>query len=112
MDCRKLLHTSYILPPIAVSAEEFKRHLDKKEILNLVDVRTPREVEDFNLGGIHIPMDELLLRIDQIEHLQNQELILICGTGLLSGIAVKILTKKGFKHVHNLEGGIEAYLSL
>lgn len=95
-----------------MSAEEFKHRLDSKEILNLVDVRTPSEFEDFNLGGIHLPMDGLLLRINQIEHLQNQELILICGTGLLSGIAVKILAKKGFKHAHNLEGGIEAYLSL
>ena len=95
-----------------MSAEEFKYRLDNKEILNLVDVRTPSEFEDFNLGGIHLPMDELLLRIGQIENLQNQELILICGTGLLSDIAVKVLVKKGFKHVHNLEGGIEAYLSL
>lgn len=92
--------------------EEFKERLARGEALNLVDVRTPGEFEDFNLGGILLPMDELLLRVKVIEHLANEEVILICGTGLQSSIATKILLKKGFQHVKNLEGGLEAWLAL
>ncbi|MFN8355239.1 MAG: rhodanese-like domain-containing protein [Spirosomataceae bacterium] len=95
-----------------MSVKELQRRLASGEVLNLVDVRTPGEFEDFNIGGISLPMDDLLLRIDQLESLKNQEVILLCGVGLQSHIATKILAKKGFEQVEHLEGGLEAYLSL
>ena len=64
------------------------------------------------MGGIQIPLDELLLDINKIEHLKNEEIVIICYTGLQSEIACKILAKKGFSKVQNLEGGLEAYLFL
>ena len=88
---------------------EFKnRFLD----LNILDIRTPYEIEEFDMGGIQIPLDELLLDLETIEHLKNEEILVICYTGLQSEIACKILAKKGFTKVQNLEGGLEAYLTL
>lgn len=89
--------------------KEFK---DRFSELMILDIRTPYEIEEFDMGGIQIPLDELLLNLEQIEHLKNQEIIIICFTGLQSKIAQKILEKRGFKRLRNLEGGLEAYLNL
>ncbi len=90
-------------------APEFKKHLID---LTILDIRTPYEIEEFDMGGIQIPLDELLLSLETIEHLKNEEIVIICYTGLQSEIACKILAKRGFIKAENLEGGLEAYLSL
>ena len=92
-----------------ISPEEFKTRLSE---LTLLDIRTPYEIEALDLGGIQIPLDELLLNDDKIAYLKNQEVILICYAGLQSKIAQKILEKRGFQHLRNLEGGLEAFLNL
>ena len=92
-----------------ITPKEFKERFSE---LIILDIRTPYEIEEFDLGGIQIPLDELLLNLEQIEHLKNQEVIIICYTGLQSKIAQKILEKRGFKHLRNLEGGLEEYLNL
>jgi rhodanese-related sulfurtransferase len=92
-----------------ISPEEFKARLSE---LTILDIRTPYEIEDLDMGGIQIPLDELLLNLEQIEYLKNQEVIIICYTGLQSKIAQKILEKRGFQNLRNLEGGLEAYLEL
>ena len=89
--------------------KEFK---DRFSELMILDIRTPYEIEEFDMGGIQIPLDELLLNLEQIEHLKKQEIIIICFTGLQSKIAQKILEKRGFQRLRNLEGGLEAYLNL
>jgi adenylyltransferase/sulfurtransferase len=86
---------------------EFKQRLSE---LTILDIRTPYEIEDFDMGGIQIPLDELLLNLSKIESLKNEEIVVICYTGLQSEIACKILAKKGFIKIQNLEGGLEAYL--
>jgi rhodanese-related sulfurtransferase len=92
-----------------ISPKEFKARLSE---LTILDIRTPYEIEEFDLGGILIPLDELLLNHQIIEHLKNQEVIIICYSGLQSKIAQKILEKRGFQNLRNLEGGLEAYLEL
>jgi rhodanese-related sulfurtransferase len=92
-----------------MKALEFKNRLPN---LNILDIRTPYEIEEFDMGGIQIPLDELLLNLKTIEHLKNEEIVVICYTGLQSEIACKILQKRGFKKVQNLEGGLEEYLAL
>jgi rhodanese-related sulfurtransferase len=95
-----------------MQASDFQQLIQQKEILNLLDVRTPSEFEDFNFGGINISMDELFGRLSEIQHLKTEAFVIICGTGLLSNIAVKVLKSRGFPQAENLEGGLEAYLSL
>jgi rhodanese-related sulfurtransferase len=92
-----------------MKAQEFKNRLPD---LTILDIRTPYEIEELDMGGIQIPLDELLLNLEKIEHLKNQEIVIICYTGLQSEIACKILKKRGFTKIENLEGGLEAYLSL
>lgn len=90
-----------------ISAQEFKQNL---EVLSILDIRTKREWKDFNLGGTHIPLDELLARI--IEILPEVDYTLVCYNGTQSQIACQLLSAKGFKNCQNLIGGLEAYLSI
>ena len=101
--------TGFFNRKMQISPKEFK---ERFPMLTILDIRTPYEIEEIDMGGIQIPLDELLMDIKQIEHLKNQEVIIICYTGLQSKIAQKILEKNGFKHLKNLEGGLEAYLAL
>ncbi len=91
----------------SISAQAFKQNLDA---LAVVDIRTQREWEDFNVGGIHIPLDDLLQRINEIS--PENSYTLICYNGTQSHIACQLLAAKGFKNCQNLEGGLEAFLSL
>jgi len=90
-----------------ISAQAFKQNL---ESLSVLDIRTQREWEDFNVGGIHIPLDDLLQKINEIS--AEKTYTLICYNGTQSQIACQILAAKGFNNCQNLEGGLEAYLSL
>ncbi len=94
---------------IDISAEEFKNRLTE---LQIVDIRTEAEVLDFDLGGLHLPFDELLEKLDEVDFLKNKEFVIICYTGLQSKVAATILRKRGFEGVRNLTGGIEAFLSI
>jgi len=91
----------------SISAQAFKQNLDALAVL---DIRTQREWDDFNVGGIHIPLDDLLARINEIS--PENSYTLVCYNGTQSHIACQLLSAKGFKNCRNLEGGLEAYLSL
>jgi adenylyltransferase/sulfurtransferase len=90
-----------------MTASDFKAELNH---LNLLDIRTPREWDDFNLGGFHVSLDTLSERIDEISKEKNW--VIICYNGTQSLIALRLLKAKGFKNMDHLEGGLEAYLSL
>lgn len=97
-------------PMEPINASTLKRRLQAGEPIQILDIRTPYEREDFSIGGLHIPLDELLLRVHDIpDSWKDQEIVVVCGTGLQSAIAVRVLTKQGFIHIHNLEGGLQAY---
>jgi rhodanese-related sulfurtransferase len=42
-----------------ISAAELKKRIDSGETLNIVDVREPHEHEEFNIGGILVPLGEI-----------------------------------------------------
>jgi rhodanese-related sulfurtransferase len=91
---------------LSISANEFKENLSA---LSLLDIRTPRERADFDLGGIHIPLDELLSQIQALDlHILYT---VICYNGTQSEIACRLLAAKGYQ-AQNVTGGLEAYLSL
>ena len=90
-----------------MTASDFKAELTH---INLLDIRTPREWDDFNLGGFHVSLDTLLERIDEISKEKNW--VIICYNGTQSLIAMRLLKAKGFSNIDHLEGGLEAYLSL
>jgi rhodanese-related sulfurtransferase len=94
-----------------ITPEEVKERLDKGEQLNLVDVREPHEREEFNIGGIHIPLGQVMMQADELENLKNQEVIVYCRSGNRSGQAAMILETMGFTNTKNLSGGMLSWQS-
>ena len=73
-----------------------------------LDVRTSGEFQSGRLrvGTIHIPLNELRERLDELD--KNQAYIVSCHSGLRSYIAERILKQAGFT-VQNLDGAYSLY---
>jgi rhodanese-related sulfurtransferase len=68
----------------------------------LLDVRRADErAKGFIPGAIHIPLDELRMRLGELP--RDREIIVSCQTGQRSYFAYRLLTQNGF-HVRNLTG--------
>ena len=81
---------------------------ERREKPVLLDVREPWEYEKARIeGATLIPMRELPSRVGQID--EDKEVVAICHHGGRSMQVAMFLEKQGFKRVHNLVGGIDAW---
>ncbi len=72
-----------------------------------IDVRTLGEVRKGTIpGALHIPVDELRDRLDEIP--KEKELLVFCQVGLRGYLACRILNQRGF-NARNLTGGYKTY---
>ena len=94
-----------------ISSAELKKRMDAGEEINLIDVREPFEHEDFNIGGILVPLGQIqTMQIDEIEELKDKEVICYCRSGNRSGQACLILDTLGFTNTKNLTGGMVGWM--
>jgi rhodanese-related sulfurtransferase len=93
-----------------ISVEELKTRIDAGETLHLLDVREPFEHEDFNIGGVLLPLGKVqTMQTEDIDDWKDQEVICYCRSGNRSGQACMILETAGFSNVRNLSGGMNAW---
>ena len=93
-----------------ISVGELKARVDAGESLHLLDVREPFEHENFNIGGVLLPLGKIQsLQTDEIDEWKDQEIICYCRSGNRSGQACLILESAGFTNVKNLSGGMNAW---
>ncbi|OOF22358.1 FAD-dependent oxidoreductase [Salinivibrio sp. IB872] len=87
-------------------------HFDEVDNLTddqvLLDVRNAPERENGQLieGDVHIPVDELRGRIDELP--KDKEVVVYCQVGLRGNVAYRQLVNHGFK-ARNLIGGYRTY---
>ncbi len=94
------------------SIQEIKeREAEGKKDYVLLDVREDYEREEFNIGGIHIPLGNLMASFDKLAAHKNSEMIVYCRSGKRSAMAQELLRQSGFTNVRNLEGGMLAWLA-
>ena len=84
---------------------DFETYKKDKNSYNLLDVRTFDERLEFHLGGIHIPLDELPNRWEEIP--TEKPVIVYCAMGGRSAKAIAFLKEKvlGVDFL-NLRGGV------
>jgi rhodanese-related sulfurtransferase len=93
-----------------ISAREVKERITAGETgFVLIDVRESYEREEFNIGGLHIPLGEFMSQISDLEEYTDDEVIIYCRSGRRSAMAQSLLQQQGFSNVKNLEGGMVAY---
>jgi adenylyltransferase/sulfurtransferase len=91
-----------------ISVTELKKCIEE-DLIELVDVRTEQERDAYDIGGIHIPLDELEGYMAYFTDPKPK--VLYCATGKRSEEAVKLILKEiPDAQVFSLEGGLKAYL--
>lgn len=70
----------------------------------LVDVRETYEFEDYNIGGINIPLYELKNHIEELP--KEKKLIFCCQTGQRSKMAIQLLKPLYKGEMYSLKNGV------
>jgi monothiol glutaredoxin len=95
-------------PSVAqISPAELKGKLDAKEVTELFDVRTDREVAIATIEGARQLDDETMAYIEGLD--KDTPLAFHCHHGRRSQAAAEHFLKQGFKTIYNLAGGIDAW---
>lgn len=92
-----------------VSPTEFA-HKVEEEKGQLIDVRTPGEYKSGYIDGavnIHLYDKDFEQRIDKLD--KEETVYVYCKAGGRSAEAVEIMHEKGFKHIVELDGGMDAW---
>jgi rhodanese-related sulfurtransferase len=89
-----------------ITTDELKQRMDAGEKLNIIDVRELHEFEEYNIGATLIPLGELPSRLNELEQLKNEEIIVHCRSGARSNSAKMFLLDNGFANVRNVLGGM------
>jgi len=84
VDIQRLQPTEFVS---TITATELQAGLDAG-LIQLIDVRTLQERDLGDLGGEHIPLDELQENLDQIDN--EKTVVFYCATGKRSTEAVKL----------------------
>lgn len=94
----------------SITTTALKEKLQQQPNTILLDVREPDERAAFNIGGIFIPLGQIMsLQIDELEAHKNDEIICYCRSGKRSMQAAFMLEAMGFSNLVNVEGGMLAW---
>jgi rhodanese-related sulfurtransferase len=81
----------------------------KEKNIQFIDVRTPMEYNSNKIRQFkNIPLASLGQKHGDLS--KDQEVVLICQSGMRSNKASKTLKKHGFKKVTNVKGGMSAWI--
>lgn len=93
--------------PAQVTVEEAKQLIDEGEV-QIIDVRTSEEYAEGHIpGAVHIPLDTLETRLDELA--EDQSYLLVCRSGSRSAQAQQVLEQHGITHTYNMQGGVTAW---
>jgi len=90
-----------------ISVDEVQRRLAAGEELTLIDIREPFEWEQSGVipGARLSPMRPFLTtQLDSVD--KDQEVILVCASGVRTYDAAVYMAMKGFKHPKSMAGGM------
>lgn len=90
-----------------ITPQELKRWQSGGIDFVLVDVREQWERELYNIGGLHIPVGELISRQNELP--EDKQVVLYCEKGIRSVLAIQRLEMSGFTNLLNLAGGMKAW---
>lgn len=89
-----------------ISVQDYSKQLQEGTADQLLDVRTLDEFRHANIGGTHIPLQELQDRHTELP--KETPLTIMCHHGRRSEQACFLLQELGYT-VRNLIGGIDAW---
>ncbi len=94
----------------SLSATEAVALINRSNAL-VLDVRGQAEFAGGHIvDAMHIPLDALADRLAELKKYQDKPILVNCQRGMRSAKACEILRKAEFKQLHNLQGGLDAWL--
>jgi len=90
-----------------LTSTELKEWINSGKDFLLVDIRENWEREEYSIGGTHIPMGDLVSRLDEMP--KDKDIVIYCEKGIRSVIAIQRLETFGFYNLFNLSGGMKAW---
>lgn len=90
-----------------IDAQKIAKWMKEKKEFNFLDVRRDDERELVNIGGIHIPLDQLEARYEELPR-DKKPLIVYCHHGVRSLHATQFLKYHGYDAL-SLRGGIDLW---
>lgn len=97
--------------PSHLAPAQFKAAMDSTHAF-VVDVRTPGERDQgFIEGSVNIDWQNGDLVEKMSDHAKDEPVLLYCASGGRSGMAVDALRKAGYTNVHDLAGGMRAWIA-
>lgn len=96
----------------SITPAQLKELLAIQDDLMIIDIREPWEFEEYNIGGMNIPLNSIPLKLDELEPFKNIPIIICCSIGDRSDTARQFLKSQGFSNVRNLTGGFVAWKNL
>ena len=100
-------------PYYRVDSNEARQMLDADpENTIVVDVRRDDEwVTGHVTGAIHVPVDDLTDRMDQVP--EGKKVLFICAAGVRSGLACEMAASMGYdtNNLYNIEDGTPSWVA-
>jgi len=94
-----------------IDAHELVRWLEEHKDggMRVIDVRQVQEIATGTVPGAQaLPLHNLPLVVEQLN--RNEKLVMVCRSGARSAQACMFLAQQGFDNVHNLRGGMLAWV--
>jgi rhodanese-related sulfurtransferase len=95
--------TSILLPLVAAqssvkqfNAEELEKYLKEEKNVFLLDVREPKELQEYGSikGYTNIPLSQVESRLSEIP--KDKVIVTLCERGVRAGRAANVLTRHGY----------------
>ncbi len=91
-----------------ITVGQLAEWIESGKDFQLIDVREPHEYEIAEIGGLLIPLAQVIENADKIS--QEKPVVIHCRSGVRSAKAIRELQElHGWDHLYNLKGGILAW---
>ena len=95
----------------SISSEAMLARISSETTPVILDVRSQEEYQQgFIPGALHVPHDSLENRLASLGLSSDAEIVVYCHGGGRAGKAEKILQKKGFTNIKDLDGHWQAWV--
>ncbi len=99
----------------AIAIDDLNTLLVENPDVTLIDVRTTEELEENGViehaNWIHLPIQELVNMKDQLPEDLDAPIVVYCGSGHRSTIALPILWSYGYTDVKSMRGGVAEWVA-